>query len=215
MSNAAQAPQLSAEPDLIRKELDRVLASPQFSQSERLRRFLRFVVEMGLNGEFSRLKETNVGVEVFDRSPSYDPKIEPIVRVEARRLRQKLEQYYLREGSEDDVVIRLPKGTYAPQFEVKSLETASYSEPVKVGPPAARRVPPVKSRKTVALASAILLLLGFVTLRVVSSLRTPRPPLHLVPLTSYFGSAFSPSISPDGSRWHSFGTATWAITTFM
>lgn len=206
MSNAAQPPQLSAEPDLIRKQLDRVLASPQFSQSERLRRFLRFVVEMGLNGEFSRLKETNVGVEVFDRSPSYDPKIEPIVRVEARRLRQKLEQYYLREGREDDVVIRLPKGTYAPQFEVKALETASYSEPVelskpvKVGPPAARRLLPVKSRKSVALASAILLLVGFVTLRVVRSLRTPRPPLRLVPLTSYFGSAFNPSISPDGKQ---------------
>jgi hypothetical protein len=79
MSNAAQAPQLSAEPDLIRKQLDRVLANPQFSQSERLRRFLRFVVEMGLNGEFSRLKERANAAAAYIRIHS-DRLLRPIRR---------------------------------------------------------------------------------------------------------------------------------------
>lgn len=83
-----------------------------------MREFLRFVVETSLSGQDSP-KETIIGVEVFGRAPGYDPGLEPIVRVEARRLRDKLEQYYAREDADDAVAIKLPKGGYTPEFEIR------------------------------------------------------------------------------------------------
>ena len=71
----------------VRAPLERVLASPLFSASERLSRFLRFAVEQVLEGHGDRLKEYVLGVEVFDRDERYDPRLDSIVRVEARRLR--------------------------------------------------------------------------------------------------------------------------------
>ncbi|MCP5119424.1 MAG: hypothetical protein GY953_52145, partial [bacterium] len=71
-------------------------------------RFLRFTVEKALAGHGSELKEYSIGLEVFDRLDSYDPRTDPIVRVEARRLRSKLASYYAEEGAGDKVVIELP-----------------------------------------------------------------------------------------------------------
>ena len=103
----------------MRAHLERILASRLFSRSDRLTRFLRFAVEQTLAGHGSQLKEQLVGVEVFDRKPDYDPRIDPIVRVEARRLRSKLKAYYLSAGRSDDVVIGLPKGSYVPFFRAR------------------------------------------------------------------------------------------------
>ena len=79
-------------------------------------RFLRFVVDRELAGRGRELKEYTLGTEVFDRDPAYDPRIDPIVRVEARRLRSKLREYYSGSGATDAIVIELPKGSYVPQF---------------------------------------------------------------------------------------------------
>jgi TolB-like protein/Flp pilus assembly protein TadD len=100
----------------VQDELGRVLASDFFHNSERLRRFLRFAVEQVLRGQENKLKEYLIGVEVFDRQESFDPRIDSIVRVEARRLRTKLEQYYEAEGRENPVQIRFRKGSYVPVF---------------------------------------------------------------------------------------------------
>ena len=86
-------------------------------------RFLRFTVERALDGKSEQLKEYVLGVEVFDRGASYDPRVDPIVRVEARRLRSKLQKYYESEGLGDEVVIDLPKGNYAPIFLTKGAST--------------------------------------------------------------------------------------------
>ena len=99
--------------DAIRAELDRLLASGGFQYSERLSRFLRFVVEQQLAGNSSQIKETVLAVEIFDRAPTYDSRVESVVRVEARRLREKLTRYYDSEGRGDTVIIALPKGSYA------------------------------------------------------------------------------------------------------
>jgi len=109
----------------VEDQLRRVLASTIFAQSARMSRFLRFAVERALAGQSDQLKEYLIGVEVFDRKPNYDPRVDPIVRVEARRLRSKLKSYYDGDGRNDDVVIELPKGAYAPVFRSKSepLET--------------------------------------------------------------------------------------------
>jgi serine/threonine-protein kinase len=81
-----------------------------------MKRFLELSVNEALRGRASRLKEYAIGVEVFERPPHFDPSVDPIVRVEARRLRAKLEKYYATEGRLDTVIIELPKGGYAASF---------------------------------------------------------------------------------------------------
>jgi len=97
--------------------LDRVLASQAFANAGRLSRMLRYVVEKTLAGEVDQIKEYSVGVEVFDRRADFDPRLDSIVRVEARRLRARLAEYYDAEGRSDAIRFRLPKGGYAPTFE--------------------------------------------------------------------------------------------------
>jgi adenylate cyclase len=104
----------------IATEVQRILASRLFSRSERLCRFLCFAVNHALNHNAERLKEHLVGIEVFDRGPAYDPRIDPIVRVEARRLRAKLKSYYASAGREDQLRIEFPKGTYHPVFRFRT-----------------------------------------------------------------------------------------------
>src|SRR5437879_6423947 len=82
-------------------------------------RFLRLTVERALAGQAGELKEYLIGVEVFDRKSSYDPRVDPIVRVEARRLRSKLKAYYEGDGSADRVLIEFLSGTYAPRVMLR------------------------------------------------------------------------------------------------
>jgi hypothetical protein len=100
----------------IRKELERLLQSPIFVQSDRLARFLRFTVEITLAGEGATLKEYLIGTEVYDRRPPYHPSVDSIVRSEARRLRNKLRQYYESAGKDDPVFIYYRTGSYVPAF---------------------------------------------------------------------------------------------------
>lgn len=101
----------------VRAALDHVLAAPEFVNATRLSRFLRFAVEKALAGGGSELKEYLLGVEVFDRGQDFDPRMDPIVRVEAGRLRSKLQEYYEGGGRGDSVRIVFRKGSYAPTFE--------------------------------------------------------------------------------------------------
>ena len=100
----------------VRGQLDRILASATFADAERASRFLRFVVERSLEGHAGEIKESVIGVEVLGRNPSFDPKTDPIVRVEAGRLRARLNSYYQNEGKGDHLLITLPKGSYMPEF---------------------------------------------------------------------------------------------------
>jgi tetratricopeptide (TPR) repeat protein len=104
----------------IRSQLERILRSRAFIQSHRIRRFLQFIVEESLLGQPHRLKEYLIGLEVFDRRDAFDPRVDSIVRVEARRLRHKLEEYYRSEGREDLIRITLRKGSYVPIFEPRT-----------------------------------------------------------------------------------------------
>src|SRR5688500_14338259 len=101
----------------VRAQLERILASPGFANAGRLSRFLRFVVERTLDGEGDQLKEYRLGTEVFDRPSDYDPRLDSIVRVEARRLRSKLAEYYEGPGRADPIAIRVDKGSYTAAFE--------------------------------------------------------------------------------------------------
>ena len=106
-----------------RDELERVLSSTCFSRNERVSRLLRFLVEKQLEGRENELKESVIGVEVFGRRPDFNPKLDSTVRSEAVRLRALLDRYYSMEGSQDALVIELPKGGYIPTF--RQCETAS------------------------------------------------------------------------------------------
>src|SRR5262245_50277047 len=99
---------------LVRDHLDRIERSASFAKADRLRAFLRFVVEKTLAGEQETIKEYSIAVEVCGRNPSFDPKADPIVRVDANRLRARLDAYYRLEGQGDRIRIRLRKGTYVP-----------------------------------------------------------------------------------------------------
>src|SRR4051794_25072258 len=112
----------SIDPASIRNQLTRILRSALFADAQRMMRFLQFAVEETLGGNASHLKENVIGIHVFDRPPTYDPRIDPIVRVEVRRLRLKLREYYERDGKADQVILELPKGRYSPVFRTRSEE---------------------------------------------------------------------------------------------
>jgi adenylate cyclase len=101
---------------VVREQLERILASAEFVAPERLRRFLRFVVEETLAGRGDRLKAYAIAVEALGRDPAFDPQTDPVVRMEAGKLRRRLERYYLGAGGRDPIRIEVPKGTYAPTF---------------------------------------------------------------------------------------------------
>src|SRR5436305_2341136 len=115
--SAAPAPTQPHADDAVREHLERILASPTFRQGDRLKRFLKFIVLEAVAGRRHELKEYVIGVEVFGKEDTFDPRTDPIVRVQARRLRAKLVRYYREEGRADETVIELPKGGYAPVFK--------------------------------------------------------------------------------------------------
>ena len=108
----------------IRAELEKVLGSKEFVRRPQLQRFLNFVVEEELAGRGGQLKEYVLGVGVFGRPADFDPRLDSLVRVEARRLRAALEKYYDEEGRGDPIIIDLQKGSYLPSFR-RSAEADS------------------------------------------------------------------------------------------
>jgi len=100
----------------VRDELGRILNSAAFARAERLRQLLRYVVEQALAGNQHLIKEWTIAVEVCGRKPSFDPKVDPIVRVDAARLRARLREYYEAELPPVAIRIDLPKGAYVPVF---------------------------------------------------------------------------------------------------
>ncbi len=169
------APGLAACPDskLVHIQLERILASSEFVGSHRTRRFLRYVVEETLAGRGHRIKAFSVAVAAFDRDESFDPQNDPIVRIEAGRVRRSLERYYLVAGAEDPVRIEIPRGTYVPNFS--SPESQGLSKPSDETEPAAPPQPerpaagpglrlPAGIREWALALTAILALLTALTL---------------------------------------------------
>ncbi|MEB2364015.1 MAG: hypothetical protein HUU41_19745 [Bryobacteraceae bacterium] len=105
--------------EAVREQLERILESDMFAHSTRLSRFLRFTVAQALDGRSEYLKEHTIGVHVFDRTLDFDPRTDSIVRVEARRLRSKLERYYTSSGRKDPIVILFRKGRYWPVIRLR------------------------------------------------------------------------------------------------
>ncbi|MBS7698391.1 adenylate cyclase [Chelatococcus sp. YT9] len=105
-----------ASPADVRVQCERILGSPEFRAPERARNFLRYVVEETLAGRSSRIKAFSIAIEVFGRDETFDTQNDPVVRIEAGRLRRALERYYLVAGQDDPVLVDIPKGGYVPVF---------------------------------------------------------------------------------------------------
>lgn len=115
-SSTADAP---LSDSLIREELERVLSSRTFQGAEAQKRFLQYAVEHTVMGGSHEVKEYSIGVQVFRRGSAFDPRLDPIVRVEARKLRSRLSKYYETEGKHDLLRIELPSRGYIPAFREK------------------------------------------------------------------------------------------------
>lgn len=153
---------VSPSSDDIRTELDRILTSEGFANTGRLARLLRYVVERTLAGEGDQLKEYVLGLEVFDRGEQYDPRLDSIVRVEARRLRSKLDDYYRNGGAGDRVLISIPRGTYAPVFALRAADSGTGAAAVDDHPR--------EHRSRAAFAALVLALTAAATILVLSLL---------------------------------------------
>src|SRR5579871_1882376 len=124
----------------IREQLARVVNSPGFISSARLCRFLTHIVNRTIDGEIDSLKELSIAMDVFDRTSEYDPNIDAIVRVEARRLRAKLKAYYEDGlGADDPVLIGLRPGSYVPVFRWLDAQPRKDREATEAASPPRRK----------------------------------------------------------------------------
>jgi adenylate cyclase len=115
-SPAALRPARTPGARVVRRQLDLVLSSTDFDASRRSREFLRFIVEEALAGRGEELTQSAIATHVFARREDFDPMVDPIVRIQAGRLRRSLERYYMLAGKDDAVRIDLPRGAYLPAF---------------------------------------------------------------------------------------------------
>jgi eukaryotic-like serine/threonine-protein kinase len=163
-------------------QIGRIVSSDLLSRSPSLCRFLRFVVDETVDGRGESLKEYIIGLQVFDRDSSYDPRIDPIVRVQARKLRSRLDEYYQGPGAADPLIIELPKGRYVPSFSTKPTPTSE------------RRI----SGKLVATTAAGLLGIVLVVAARWAAFQHSSTPIVVKQLTFGAGAAHDPVISHDG-----------------
>jgi adenylate cyclase len=155
---------LSPSPGDIRVQLERILSSPEFQVPARGRAFLRYVVEETLSGRADRIKGYNIAIEVFDRNEGFTQD-DPVVRIEAGRLRRALERYYLVSGQLNPIRIEIPKGGYVPIFtsRVFSGEEPTDAKPAVVPETSnAARLPRLRARWLVT--AALIFLVGFVAI---------------------------------------------------
>lgn len=104
-------------PEAVRRQLERMVVSDVFRGSPQLAAFLHYVVEAVLQGKTDRIKGYTIGVEVLRRDTKFDPQVDPIVRVEAGRLRRAIDRYYAGPGIGDELLIEVPRGSYVPTFQ--------------------------------------------------------------------------------------------------
>ncbi len=171
---------VTPEPQTIRAELERILASSPFAGAQRSQQFLRYVVENSLESRDDALKEYTIAIEVFGRSSSYDPSIDATVRVEAGRLRSRLHEYYEEDGKHDPLIIDIPKGGYRATVTTRPVAaTAMVAAKPAPAAPFDMPAPPAASRQRgiwITAACILFLIAGAVVLRQQHHAVTPRMP---------------------------------------
>ena len=184
MGTETDVPTGAIGPAAVRQQLEQILAGPHFRNSRRYPAFLRYVVERTLDGGAAELKERNIAVDVFAREPSYDPSIDPVVRITAGEVRKRLAQYYQQPGRENEIRVELPLGSYQPEFSLPAVSS------VMPPPPAPMQVP--TRRWGVSRWLAVCLAIGLLTLSATMILRAFRP-------ASALEQFWHPVVSPRGN----------------
>ena len=181
----------------IRVQLEKILASEVFSRSQQLRRFLSFIVEQSLAQQGHTLKESVLAHELYGKGTDFDGGTDPVVRVDARRLRDKLREYY--ETRSDPIVISLPKGSYVPVFERTAGPEIDTAQPIVVTDSQKSR-PVNRVARTGIWISALALGATLVAVAIAwNPLRGPADvPAQVLPLASLPGVEGPPALSPDG-----------------
>lgn len=200
-----QVPVLTAQtvdPKLVSSQLKRIISSPEFFRSERMSSFLREVVEGSLAQENARLTERSIGKTVFGKQHGWDPRVDTIVRSEARRLRRKLREFYEGPGADSTVLITLPLGSYiatfasiaapqGPELEPKSVETGPVYPQAQT---AARR----RWRWSAHITVIIFVIATFTGLLMSRrSTNAVADTFSISPFANEIGEEYSPSVSPN------------------
>ena len=182
-------------PESVRLQLERILENPLFKRSTRLSAFLRYVVEQTLAGRSDGIKEQILALELYGRDSDFDAGLDPIVRVDARRLRDKLREYYV-ESPGEPVIITLPKGSYVPAFELPKTR----SRPGVVVP--SQKTITTKGstrRQWTAMWTVAIMALAVTAVLLYSTRPNNSSSAVLRPLASLPGLKGPPSLSPDGT----------------
>ncbi len=185
------------ELDQPRVQIQRLIASKAFKTSEVHRNLLNYLAEKSLAGEAQNLKEYTVGLDVFGKPASYDPRQESVVRMHVGRLRQKLAEYYRTEGVDDPIIVDLPKGGFALTFETRPAPEPSDGMPAPATPTPQRR--PYSTRE---IALAVLLLAavttaGYFALRLSSVQKSGPAPAAASAWTPDLQELWAPLLSSD------------------
>jgi len=193
----------------LRAQVARLAASAEFARADRMVLFLRYVVEKTLDSDTAALRERQIGISVFERPLDWDPKLDNIVRSEARRLRSKLEAYAANNDPDETVRITMPTGGYGVHFEELCPQVVSSGEPaadllgqsivenaiLPQGPTG--RFAGKRAWWAVVVAGAVILsILSIVILRR-PGFRVREDEYEIVPFSAEVGLQFSPAISPD------------------
>jgi Tol biopolymer transport system component len=197
---AASSPGTDPPASLVRAELDRILATELFARSERLSAFLKFIVDRTLAGEGHALKEHVIAIEVYGKGVDFSTAVDPIVRVDARRLRDRLREYYAA-ADDREIVISVPKGSYTPAFHRRDghIDTPAPVQPAPraEGIVAASTQTPGWKRWWIVAAALALMGAGWGVGRALIDDRSE--PVRLLTVTSMPGAEENPSLSPDGN----------------
>jgi adenylate cyclase len=159
MPSVADAPVINAQ--AVALELERILASAEFANSERLCTLLRYVVTEAVEGRSERIKATSIAIDLYGRDESFDQQTDTIVRVEAGRLRRQLDKYYQKGGANSAVKIEVPKGHYRPLFTSAPGNSKQSPPP---SPEALANTPPAGNKRSAITVAVVVALLATVLL---------------------------------------------------
>jgi hypothetical protein len=196
----------------IRRALDGVLSSTLFSRSERLRAFLKYVVDKEMEGTGHQLKGYTIGIDVFDRPQAFNADSDPLVRVHAGKLRKLLTAYYAGEGAQDPWRIDIPKGTYVPDYRRQRMPLALSSDTGRA-PASPRRAAKRRFSWLPAPLSSPLAVLSVLPLLIFVPLSSPAMSVNIPAQSSLHGAVLERKFADDlpkitvRSQWPRSGTA--------
>src|SRR6202049_2589016 len=168
-----------AEAEANYVQVRRILQSKALRTSEVHRNLLNYLAEKSLSGAADSLKEYTVGLDVFAKPDSYDPRQESVVRMHMARLRQKLAEYYRTEGLTDPIIVDLPKGAFKVTFEPRPAAVAT--EAARASETAAAPAPPASRRTLVVLAALMIIAVAFASYFALRLLQVERTAAALTP----------------------------------